>query len=267
MFFQHIHQIMTAGVDITLVMRKGDDGSMTVSLLPKSQSLKDSAQNRFIPLTLNGTPAELDAGFFPTVAQPLHRTTGLIANIARFEKQAEKAVCDSKASKSVGTAKEKVPKEVREKREKYDRYIRKAEEQTTAKNYAEAAQAYRQARLYASEEQMPQIDAKIAEAYRAQNQGSLFEMLPPAQPAPSAPAVQAAPQTQYAARPIQEQQPQQPMQRYEQTGTDIDPLGMPPYDDPDNPPSYRPDEYARYDDFPQDMVAAPTQIQTYSANM
>ena len=61
MFFQHIHQIMTAGVDITLVMRKGDDGSMTVSLLPKSQSLKDSAQNRFIPLTLNGTPAELDA--------------------------------------------------------------------------------------------------------------------------------------------------------------------------------------------------------------
>ena len=39
MFFTTIHQMMTEGVDLTLVIRK-TDGQLAVSTLPKSNGLK-----------------------------------------------------------------------------------------------------------------------------------------------------------------------------------------------------------------------------------
>lgn len=291
---------MIEGVDLTLVMRKSADGQMTVSLMPKSTSLKDSAQNHLVPLTLNGTPAEFDAGFFAAAMQPVQRVTGLIANLAEFEKQAEKAAADSKASKSAKSAKEKEPKEVKDKRERYDRHMKKAEEQMAARDYDGAILSLQQARLLAAEEQAAKIDEKIAAAKAAQSQGSLFEV-PAAQTAPAQPAspapqpiaqarpmpaaapipqqmpVQPAPSPQMpphqpatAAMPQQTapqpavtpypaggypQQPLPPMPQYGQSYPGADSFGMPPYDNPDNPPSYRPEEYAGYVDFPQSMVA------------
>ena len=53
MFFTAIHQMMTEGVDLTLVIRKAN-GQLTVSLLPKSNGLKDEAQNHLVPLTVSG---------------------------------------------------------------------------------------------------------------------------------------------------------------------------------------------------------------------
>mgnify|MGYP001521044957 CR=1 FL=1 len=44
MFFTAINQMMTEGVDLTLVIRKAN-GQMAVSVLPKSNGLKDEAQN------------------------------------------------------------------------------------------------------------------------------------------------------------------------------------------------------------------------------
>lgn len=313
MFFTHIHQMMTEGVDLTLSMRKSSDGRMTVSLMPKSQSLKDGAQNHLIPLTLSGTPAELDAGFFQAAMQPVQRVTGLIANMAAFEKQADKAASDSKSSKA---AKDKESKEAKEKREKYDKSLKKAEEQLAAKNYAEALQSFQQARLYATKEQVAKVDEKIAAVKSAQSQGSLFEV-PAAPPAPAAepiapaqsvqpaqqPVPQAAPvqaaapisqaaapggipvhpaaqpqnipprpqpgQPQYAPHPAggYPQQPLPPMPQYGQQYSGGDSLGMPAYDNPDNPPTYRPEEYAGYVDFPQGMVAPAPQGATQYGNM
>ena len=51
MFFTQINQLMTQSVDITIVIRKSATG-MTVSVLPKSNGLKDEAQNHIVPLTL-----------------------------------------------------------------------------------------------------------------------------------------------------------------------------------------------------------------------
>ena len=59
--FTQFNQLMTESVDITLVIRKSATG-MTVSVLPKSNGLKDEAQNHIVPLTLSGTPEELDGG-------------------------------------------------------------------------------------------------------------------------------------------------------------------------------------------------------------
>ena len=301
--------MMTEGVDLTLVMRKTADGQLTVSLMPKSTSLKDSAQNHLVPLTLNGTPAELDAGFFTAAMQPVQRVTGLIVNLAEFEKQADKAAADSKASKSAKSIKEKEPKEVKEKRERYEKHMKKVEEQMSAKDYDGAILSLQQARLIATEEQIPKIDEKIAAAKIAQSQGSLFEVptaqaapaIPsavPAQPASPAPQpiVQAQPMS--AAAPIPQQvpiqptppqptttampqqtapqpaaapypagsypqQPLPPIPQYEQPYSGVDPFEMPPYDNPDNPPTYRPEEYAEIVDFPQGMI---TQASGAAAN-
>ena len=44
MFFTAIHQMMTENVDLTIVIRKAN-GQLTVATLPKSNGLKDEAQN------------------------------------------------------------------------------------------------------------------------------------------------------------------------------------------------------------------------------
>lgn len=93
MFFTAINQMMTEGVDLTLVIRKAN-GQLAVSTLPKSNGLKDEAQNHIVPLTVNGKPEELDAGFLQTVARPIQKAVGLITNMAQFEVQAEKAASE-----------------------------------------------------------------------------------------------------------------------------------------------------------------------------
>lgn len=278
--------MMTEGTELTLVMRKMSDSRMAVSLLPKVQTLKESTRNRFVPLVLNGTPAELDAGFFPAVAQPVQRAAGIMLNLAEFEKQTEKAAAGSKPPKPA--AKEKETKEAKDKRERYEKYMRKAEEQMTAQDYGGATFSFQQARLLADAEQAAKIDEKIAAARAAQSQGSLFEVsaapvTPAAAPAQLTPPVpqpivharpmpaaaptqpvntcpQSAPQSPLQAPPRSypaggyAQQPLPPMPQYEHTHPEADSLGMPLYDNPDNPPTYRPEEYDGYVDFPQGMV-------------
>lgn len=84
MFFTAIHQMMTESVDLTIVIRK-TNGQLTVSTLPKSNGLKDEAQNHIVPLTVTGTPQELDTGFLQAVTRPIQKTCGLISNMAQFE--------------------------------------------------------------------------------------------------------------------------------------------------------------------------------------
>lgn len=89
---------MAQSVDITMVIRKSATG-MTVSVLPKSTVSRTEAQNHIVPLTLSGLPGELDAGFMNAIANPVRKVSGLLTNMAEFEKQADKAAANSKASK------------------------------------------------------------------------------------------------------------------------------------------------------------------------
>ena len=204
MFFTAINQMMTESVDLTLVIRKAN-GQLTVSLLPKSNGLKDEAQNHLVPLTVSGHPQELDAGFLQAVARPIQKTTGLISNMAQFEAQAEKAASESKAAKE---AKAKETKEEKEKREKYEKHFKKAEELIAAKNHKEAVTALGQARLYAKPQDQKKIDEMVAEQTKAMNKGSLFELMDEPAPQPQ------QPQAQPAAAPVQQprQAPQYPPQ-------------------------------------------------------
>lgn len=263
MFFTAIHQMMTENVDLTIVIRKAN-GQLTVATLPKSNGLKDEAQNHIVPLTVTGTPQELDAGFLQTVTRPIQKAGGLIANMAQFEAQADKAAANSKAARE---AKSKESKEEREKREKYEKLMKKAEEMTTAKNYREALNLLGQAKSHANEAQLKGIEEKIQAVDKEMNKGSLFDLMerqpqPEQQPvvqnrtqpqpqqvmqpqAAYAPARQApasrqpqrqAPMQQSGLWPIQqpEQQPvRQPLQPHphyasQNTGSGQDMYGMPP---------------------------------------
>ena len=204
---------MAQSVDITMVIRKSATG-MTVSVLPKSNGLKDEAQNHIVPLTLSGLPGELDAGFMNAIASPVRRVSGLLTNMAEFEKQADKAAANSKASKE---QKAKETKEEKEKREKYEKHMKKAEELIAARNHKEAVTALGQARLYATEQNRKTVDEKIEEQKRAMNQGSLFDLMEQAEQQPPQQEVQyVAEQKPVAQQPTGQMPPQQPRQYVQQ---------------------------------------------------
>lgn len=207
MFFTQINQLMAQSVDITMVIHKSATG-MTVSVLPKSNGLKDEAQNHIVPLTLSGLPGELDAGFMNAIANPVRKVSGLLTNMAEFEKQADKAAANSKASKE---QKAKETKEEKEKREKYEKHMKKAEELITARNHKEAVTALGQARLYATEQNRKTVDEKIEEQKRAMNQGSLFDLMEQVTPqSPQQEARHVAEQKPVAQQPVGQMAPQQP---------------------------------------------------------
>lgn len=246
MFFTQISQLMTQGVDLTIVIRRKENELM-VSTLPKSNGLKDDAQYHIVPLTLTGSPTELDAGFLQAIAQPMRKTTGLIVNLEQFEQQTAIASANSKAAKD---AQAKESKEEKEKREKCEKFIKKADELIVLKKFDEALLNLQQARLYATEQVKRTVDDKIADVRAKLNQGSLFAMeeLPPVR------------QTQQ--QPIQQTIPQQPSPQ-PSTAPTVPPMKFedecryPSATAPQtfNPDYCRADEYEEYPDFPVNMHA------------
>ena len=94
MFFQSIYQMITAGTDLNINIRKVDN-SLSVAVMPRRNSLKEDTRQNMVPLVVNGTPAELDMGFLQTILQPIQKVQGLLANAENFEKQAEKATAQA----------------------------------------------------------------------------------------------------------------------------------------------------------------------------
>ena len=112
--------MITAGTDLSINIRRVNS-NLTVAGVPRRAGVKDG--ERIVPLILNGTPEELDAGFLQAVGTPVQKAQGILTNLETFEKQAEQAVSQSKAARS---AAEKESKEVREKREKMEKLRKKA---------------------------------------------------------------------------------------------------------------------------------------------
>ena len=212
MFFQSMNQMMNPSVDITLVIRKSADGRMSVSVLPKSNTLKDEAQNSIVPLTLSGTPEEIDSGFLQVVSRPVQKASGLITNMAQFEAQADRAASSSKGAKE---SKSKESKEDKEKRENYEKNLKKAQDLIAAKKHGEAVDALTEARRYAKPDDLKKIDEQLVEQRKLAAQGDLFAMMEePAQTQqPQARQPERQPmeaQRQPMTEPVQPQQAPQP---------------------------------------------------------
>jgi PRTRC genetic system protein E len=159
-------------VDITLAIRK-KEGELMVSALPKSNGLKDEAQNYIVPLTLSGTPQEMDMGFMQAICRPMQKATGLLTNMEQFEEQADKAAANSKMAKEL---KDKTAKEAKEKKEKFDKHTKKASEFEAGQKFSDALASLNQARAFATPQTIKGVDEKINALQMKISQGSLFEM-------------------------------------------------------------------------------------------
>lgn len=206
MFFTQINTMMNQGVDITLVIRK-KEGQLMVSAMPKTNGLKDEAQNHIVPLTVTGTPEELDRGFLPTICTPIQKAAGLLANMSNFEQQADKAAANSKAAKEL---KDKEAKDAKEKKEKFEKLMKTAAELESTQKYGEALTNLKQARTFATSQALKSVDEKINAVRMKMSQGSLFEMQPeqPQVQQSQSPQGQAL-QAQLVTQPIQAPQPMQ----------------------------------------------------------
>jgi PRTRC genetic system protein E len=171
MFFTQIYQMMNQAVDITLVIRK-KEGQLMVSALPKSNGLKDEGQNHIVPLTLSGTPQEMDMGFMQAICRPMQKAAGLLTNMEQFEEQVDKAAANSKMAKEL---KDKAAKEAKDKKEKFDKHTKKASELEAGQKFSDALASLNQARTFATPQTIKSVDEKINALRMKISQGSLFE--------------------------------------------------------------------------------------------
>ena len=160
MFFQSIYQMITAGTDLNINIRK-EDNSLSVAVIPRRNSLKEDTRHNMVSLVVDGTTAQLDMGFLQTILQPIQKVQGLLVNAENFEKQAEKATSQAKSSKTPTVPAES--KEAREKREKMEKLLKKADDATAAKRFSEAMTWLKQARVLAPSEKQKEIDEKMQE--------------------------------------------------------------------------------------------------------
>lgn len=104
-FFQNIAQTGINNVMIQII--QAENGQTTVFVTPKSTA-KDEALKLLKPITLTGTPEELDFEFFQIITKPLEAAQQLFTNIESFEAQlaeAAKATADKKKDKAKATSK------------------------------------------------------------------------------------------------------------------------------------------------------------------
>ena len=256
MFFQAINQMITAGTDLSINIRRVND-NLTVAVVPRRSGVK--AGERIVPLILNGTPEELDAGFLQAVGAPVQKAQGILTNLESFEKQAEQAVSQSKTSKPTV---EKESKEAREKREKMEKLLKKAEDATAGKHYSEALTWLRQAKVLAQPDKQADIDKKMAEVQKKASEGSLFGMEQPPMPKPQPAPQQTASQPVAAPAPQYRSGEQIPMFLSEQPDPVPQPVSQPQTPQPaahPGQPQTQPVQYMQ--PIPQQAVPQPQGIQ------
>ena len=106
MFFQSIYQMMSAGTDLNINIRR-TDGKLSVAVMPRRTTLKDEAGQAIVPLILNGTPMELDGQFLQIITTPLQKAQGILTNLETFEQQARLTATQGKATEPPTTRRQK----------------------------------------------------------------------------------------------------------------------------------------------------------------
>lgn len=147
------------------IMKAGED--LVVTVLPKSTEVRDPAAEQLIPLNLKGSPQELDAGFIEAIRSPVTKATGLMTNMAEYEKSVEKAEKESKAEK--------------DRQETVSKYIKEAEAAEKAGKARDALAAY--AKALEMDKTNTKIRLKVnSMKIKAAGCGDIFSTASPATP-------------------------------------------------------------------------------------
>jgi PRTRC genetic system protein E len=87
-FFQELSTLLSGNTLVITI--QGGEQHMTLSILPKS--IKDNVECKIVPLIMNGTPVELDQGFFSTISIPINGAMEALNNIEAFNKSVAESI-------------------------------------------------------------------------------------------------------------------------------------------------------------------------------
>lgn len=164
--FKKMSTMLSEGSTLTItIAKKGDN--LVVSVLPGNSLVKDNAKGCIVPLNLTGTPEELDNGFLEAIEAPLTKATGLLTNMASFEKSQEEAKAKSKMESEKKATEEKKKKELSE-------WIDLAKQNLNEKKYRDALSCIASARKIASNTDKTNLDKIEADIAKASGNGSIF---------------------------------------------------------------------------------------------
>lgn len=110
--------------DLQMVIAKGSEGKLLISVMVRNDQCGDKAARTIPPLTLNANAADLDKGFFETIAEPLAETADLMTNMEAYRKAQEEARRQSAVQKD---KKKEETKEVDKRTKKYNEGLAEAE--------------------------------------------------------------------------------------------------------------------------------------------
>lgn len=144
--FKKLNEVLGEGMTLSITVAKKDD-HMTVNVLPGNSLVKDNAKNNIIPLTVSGTPDELDEGFIGAILTPVASTSKLLSNIADYE-QAEALA----KQKSQMLAKQK--EEAAKRKADFDAYLKLAQTNLDEHKFKDAKTCLEAARALANSDDM-----------------------------------------------------------------------------------------------------------------
>lgn len=165
--FKTLSGILGEGCSVTISIAQ-KDGQMTVGVLPGNNIVKDAAKSKIIPLNITGTPDELDEGFIDAIAQPVARTSGLLVDMAAYEKAEEEAKVKSKMEEERKATEAK-------KRKEFNAYVELARTNLKEEKYRDANTCVENARKSAvSDADKKVLDTLHSEIETASGNGALF---------------------------------------------------------------------------------------------
>jgi PRTRC genetic system protein E len=133
-FFQSIAGLQVAG-DWKINIAQEPTGGFIVSVLFFNESIGDDARKIVPPILLKGTAAELDEGFFATIARPVQETAEMFLNMEQYHRQQQQAKAASQIEKD---KKAKADKDKTEKQKKYEDLMKQADALEAEGKYREA---------------------------------------------------------------------------------------------------------------------------------
>lgn len=157
--FKELDAMLAEGSTLSITVAKKND-NLVVTVLPGNSLVKDAAKNSIIPLTISGLPDELDAGFLDAIRKPVSSATGLLKNLADFERAESRA-----KEKSQMQAKQKA--EADKRKADFDGYIKLCQANLDGHKFKDATTCLESARPFADtdaqKKQLASLEATIHE--------------------------------------------------------------------------------------------------------
>ncbi len=136
-FFQTFIGMQTHGA-CTLNIKITKEKKLAISLLLYDEDIDEKALKLIKPLTLYGTPAELDNGFFDGVSEPIKQTVELLTNLKEYKEGLTEAKKQSTMEKDKKDAKAKEKKPDAPKEITFETEMEKVDELAAQGKFSEA---------------------------------------------------------------------------------------------------------------------------------